>query len=312
MPVRRVQEVGGGSLIVTLPKKWARACGITKGSLVLIEETPSGVLIVAPAEKGESKVTLRHAPGDSSGTVRKLIAAYLDGHDVIELASEPVISASDRSVIKKAASVLPGLEVMEEEANRLILRCVIDPSLLSPRDLITRMGKLVAGMLRDLSKAIKLRDGEMAQLVVDRDDEVDRIYFLLVRIVRKASQDFSLTSRAGLSPTELIDYRVAGMLLESAADSIVSLAGYCQSLDGDSAAALAEAAESAADLVGCCLQALLERDVPLAVESQQEVRRLMNSLSSIEGGPAGRAADYLGDVLARFIDLCDLVSPGPG
>ncbi len=297
---------------MTLPKRWAKAYGVTKGSAVLVEETPSGALIVAPFSRGESKVTLKHRTGDSRGTVRKLFAAYLDGYDVIELTSEPVISASDMLVIKKAASALPGLEVMEEEATRLVLRCVIDPSLLSPRDLITRMGKLVAGMLRDLSKATMLRDGELARLVVDRDDEVDRLYFLLVRIVRKASQDFSLMSRAGLSPTELIDYRVAGMLLESAADSLVSLAGYCQSLDGDPAKTLARVAESAASLVGRCLQALLERDVSSAVEAQREARALVESLSGIEGGPVGQAADYLGDVLARFIDLCDLVSPGPG
>ncbi len=297
---------------MTLPKRWAKANGVTKGSAVLVEETPSGALIVAPLSRDESKVTLRHRTGDSRGTVRKLFAAYLDGYDVIELTSEPVISASDMLVIKKAASALPGLEVMEEEATRLVLRCVIDPSLLSPRDLITRMGKLVAGMLRDLSKATMLRDGELARLVVDRDDEVDRLYFLLVRMVRKASQDFSLMSRASLSPTELIDYRVAGMLLESAADSLVSLAGYCQSLDGDPAETLARVAESAASLVGRCLQALLERDVSSAVEAQQEARALLESLSGIEGGPVGQAADYLGDVLARFIDLCDLVSPGPG
>ncbi len=310
MPVRRVQEVGGGSLSITLPRGWAKRQGLGKGSLVVVEESPTGALTVVPAEPREAVTTISHSPGDVRGTVRKLFAAYLDGYDVIDVVSEGFIPSEDRSVIKRAASALPGLEVLGEEASKISLRCVLDPSLLNPRELMTRLGDLVAGMLRDLSRAMESGGADLAELVAERDDEVDRLYFLLVRLVRKSAMDPSLASKSGLSPAELIDYRVAALLLESAADSLVLLARSYR-VFGAPEPELARVAGSAADLVRRCLQALLERDVPSAVEAQSSARSLERELAGYEG-PAARSADYLGDVLDRLIDVCDLVSPGAG
>ncbi len=310
MPVRRIQEVGGGSLSITLPKGWAKRQGLGKGSLVVIEESPIGALVVMPAEPRESATDLAYDPEDVRGTIRRLFAAYLDGYDVIEVVSEGFIPSRDRSAIKRAASALPGLEVLGEEASKISLRCVLDPGLLNPRELMTRLGNLVAGMLRDLARAMESGDGELAGLVAERDDEVDRLYFLLVRLVRKSALDPLLASRSGLSPAELIDYRVAALLLESAADSLVLLARSYRDV-GAPEPNLARIAGSAADLVRRCLQALLERDVSSAVEAQSSARLLEGKLVSY-GGPAARSADYLGDVLDRLIDVCDLVSPGAG
>lgn len=277
---------------------------------MIVEESPAGILTVMPAEPRGAVTSIPHAPGDVRGTVRRLLAAYLDGFDVIEVTSEGFIPSRERSAIKRAASALPGLEVLGEDASKLSLRCVLDPRLLNPRELMTRLGSLVAGMLRDLSRALESGDAELAGLVAERDDEVDRLYFLLVRLVRKSAMDPSLASRSGLSPAELIDYRVAALLLESAADSLVLLARSYQG-SGSSAPGLGRIAGAAADLVERCLQALLERDVPSAVQFQSSARALGEELAGY-GGHSGRAADYLGDVLDRLIDICDLVSPGAG
>jgi hypothetical protein len=67
-------------------------------------------------------------------------------------------------------------------------------------------------------------DPKILSLVTERDDEVDRLYFLLVRAIRTATIDPELAERFSLAPVECLDYRVLASFLESLGDSIAELA----------------------------------------------------------------------------------------
>ena len=56
------------------------------------------------------------------------------------------------------------------------------------------MSSIVSGMHKDIVNAMKTRDSEIDLLVRGRDDEVNRQYFLIVRLIRTAMMDRRLAS----------------------------------------------------------------------------------------------------------------------
>ncbi|HIE22701.1 MAG TPA: phosphate uptake regulator PhoU [Candidatus Korarchaeota archaeon] len=308
---RTVQKVGGASYVVTLPKEWVKKQGISKGSKVILADGIGGTLIIASAEPKEPMMArVAHSRNDTEATVRKIFAAYLEGYDVIEVSGEPIIRLRDRKEIKQFLSRFPGLEIIEEESNRMVLRCVLDPSMLEPQVLFGRMEKLVSSMLEDLLRAIREGNTELLSLVMDRDDEVDRVYFLLVRVVRKASQDIYLMKRLGVDPIQLIDLRVGAMLLEVVADRLTELSEIFSSLEFH-VSMLEEMGDALIELYKISLESVIKRDVSLAVEAKKRAQDLLERLSERPlSSPEESAAIFaLREVVARLGDLCDLVSP---
>ncbi|RLG41255.1 MAG: hypothetical protein DRO05_04480, partial [Thermoproteota archaeon] len=274
---RTIQKVGGSSYTVTLPKFWIKKHGIGKGSKVLIEEGVGGALIITPAKPRELAVA-KVIHEDVHATARKIFAAYLEGYDVIEVIGRPLIKSIDRKEIKKALLRLPGLEIVEEDSGRIVLKCVLNPSMLEPWMLFERMKKLVSSMMEDLLKAAKKGDAELASLVIDRDDEVDRAYFLLVRVVRKTSQDAYLMRMLKIDPVQLIDLRVASMLLEVVADRLAELAELLSS--GSQMTYIPKKMGSMLlELQRISVESVIRKDISLAVEGKEKAQKLLKMIS---------------------------------
>jgi phosphate uptake regulator len=81
---------------------------------------------------------------------------------------------------------------------------------------------IAAKMHEDAIHAFTRNDQELAQDVIARDREVDRLYFLVVRQLRKAIA--SPTGDLLLSPLNLLDYRLVAKEVEAIADGCASIA----------------------------------------------------------------------------------------
>jgi phosphate uptake regulator len=90
--------------------------------------------------------------------------------------------------------------------------------------ILKRMSSIVAGMHRDTMSSLYNKNEMTCNLIRQRDDEVDRQYFLMVRLMRSAMMDRKLATSLNLSNIDLLDYRIAANHIESAGDSISSLA----------------------------------------------------------------------------------------
>src|ERR1051326_976372 len=87
------------------------------------------------------------------------------------------------------------------------------------------MSSIVAGMTRDVMEAVRKKEQDIRKVVGSRDQEVNRHYFLLVRLIRSAMMDQRLAGKLNLSNIDILDYRIAANLIESAGDYIVDLGG---------------------------------------------------------------------------------------
>jgi len=73
-------------------------------------------------------------------------------------------------------------------------------------------------------QALLTQDEDLARIVIPRDDEVDRLYFLAVRQIRIAIQDPRTMEHTGITPLQYLDLRIAARSLEVIADQATTIA----------------------------------------------------------------------------------------
>jgi phosphate uptake regulator len=226
MHARKVLEMGGGTLLVSLPKDWARKNGVTKGSTVAVDELSGRKLIVRPIEEAEDRpreASLEYTGEDLIPVTNDITGAYLYGYDVIRLWGKKVISREDRARLKATLSRLIGLEIMDEDSKHITVQFLLEPSAINPEGIVRRMSGILEGMIKDTGEAVAKGDQKLLSLVAERDDEVDRLYFLLVRTIRTASIHPEIAEAYGLLAVDALDFRVLASFLESVGDAISEL-----------------------------------------------------------------------------------------
>jgi phosphate uptake regulator len=218
--------MGRGTIVVSLPKDWVKRNGIKKGADISVEELSARKLLVRPYENREEeqkKIVIQYGGEDFGEVANGVTGAYLLGYDLIKIAGSKVISREDRQTIKETMRRLVGLEILDEDAKNITFQFLLEPTAITPEKIVRRMSGLLDGMLNDTSEALSKRDSKLMALVSERDDEVDRLYFLLVRVTRAAVVRPEVAERYGLSPVDLLDYRVLASFLESTGDAVTEL-----------------------------------------------------------------------------------------
>lgn len=275
MEVRRVQRTSDGTYFVTLPKSWVTFHGVDRGSLLTFAEGNDGKLTISlygGHDRLSKSVTL--SPGPT--LEREIEEKYLLGYDLIQIESEVVMHSEVRDNAKRILKKLVGLEIVEEDAHKIVIQCLIEPSLLAPEKIIRRLHSITKAMQQDAVTAFVACDSKLAATVVERDEEVDRLYFLLVRIVRAALTDLSTAERIHASPVDCLDYRLLSSFIEHFGDYSALIAlnvpkERCK-VPPPLSRALERSGEAANSMYTHSVEAVLSRDLKLAsqVGSMQE------------------------------------------
>lgn len=119
---------------------------------------------------------------------------------------------------------LVGMEIVDEDSSNVNVHFLLDATTLSPEKILKRMSTISLGMFRDTINTLTSKDKTVLQTISNRDDEIDRQYFLLVRLIRSTIVDKKLANALHLENIDILDYRIAANLLEAAGDTIVELA----------------------------------------------------------------------------------------
>ena len=148
--------------------------------------------------------------------VNQVYGGYLLGYNMIRIKASSQISFEDADRIKKAMRKLVGLEIVDEDGFHISAQFLLDADTLDAEKILRRMSAIVAGMYRDMLEAIKLKQNSSIRKVISgRDDEVDRQYFLLVRLIRSATMDQKLAGKLNLSNIDILDYRISTTFLRA-------------------------------------------------------------------------------------------------
>ncbi|MFX1562659.1 MAG: PhoU domain-containing protein [Promethearchaeota archaeon] len=221
---RRIQLTGGATYIISLPKSWAERAGLKPGSEVQIVPQDSYSLLLFTAASpeasrlSESEVEIsRNSPTED--IVRDFITHYLAGYDIIHLDLKQV-RADQRVPVKDAIrKLLIGAEIITETTEKISIQCFLGQTNLPLLNALERMETLVQSMQQDAVAALLKGDRRLAEEVVQRDPEVDRFYFYILRQLATAIGRSDHIRKIGLtSPRACLGYRLVVKSIERAGD----------------------------------------------------------------------------------------------
>ncbi|ALK06498.1 MAG: phosphate regulatory protein [Methanosarcina sp. 795] len=215
---------------MSLPIKWVRDIGLEAGDTLTLTPMPNRTLLIsssaASKEHSALKATIDYVHSDSAeNNLRILISHYLVGYDVIRLTTKKGFSAYDRKFIKDSVrQKLIGLELVEESRNELVFQCLLNYNDLPLSRVIKNMYGLVLSMLEDSMSALRDHNVEIAEDVIQRDDDVDRFYLLSVRQLKASIEDIELSEKIGIKhPRDCLGYRLITKCIERVGDHAVRI-----------------------------------------------------------------------------------------
>ena len=323
MDLRKIQRTSGGTFFVCLPKDWAERNGLDRGSIVSVTETADGQLAINP-KYGVERAPQVAVIKPTSLLDREIVEKYLLGYDIIRVEAKERISPINRERVKQASSRLVGLEIVEENYSKIVMQCLLEPSTFPPQKILRREYSIASGMHRDAVTALIEGDVHLAKNVVARDNEVNRLYFLLVRILRTVIQNPGLSEKLRILPIDCLDYRLTASLVESIGDQSACIGEKVIKLGG------AKIAENLSQLVlkfhtvayeshENAINAVFSRDVSVAESVRAEMENVATMFHEIETVARDQPAEIGPHILAvassisriydNSLDIADLVMP---
>lgn len=222
---RRLQKIGS-SILMSLPAEWIKTLGLKKGDILSIENNDDNSITIFPTSDRSSQakeIAIHLLDLSHEKLINQIYGAYLLGYDIIKIVGRTQIDFENREIIKKAMRNLIGLEIVDEDGLNMTIQFLLDAHSMNISKILKQMSSIVSGMHKDIVNAMKTSDSEIDLLVRGRDDEVNRQYFLIVRLIRTAMMDRRLASSLDLSNIDILDYRIAANHLENAGDFISRL-----------------------------------------------------------------------------------------
>ena len=318
--VRRLQRIGS-SILVSLPKEWVDANNLDKGSQVEIETGQDSVSISANKETRPTKeLVISYPLSKEENVVANITGAYLLGFDIIVINSKSIIPGKDREEIRNSMRRLVGMEIIEEDASHINMQFLLDATTLNPSKILKRMSSIALGMYDDVLNGLISDDKSNLQTLSNRDVEVNRQYFLLVRLIRSTLVDKRLSNVFNLENIDVLDYRVAANVLENAGDSIVELSDFIFnfSLPKEFSKKIYDVVKDFNKLAEKSIDAFTKPDRLLAIEAismHKQYEKKLSLLRTTLGNKKQIPLDFL-DLVYMFeriaqswADVADLVQP---
>ncbi|MBC7121059.1 MAG: phosphate uptake regulator PhoU [Candidatus Methanosuratus sp.] len=324
MEYRRLQMSKGGSFLISLPKEWVKSNGLQGGSILKLTVSEGELRISADAA-GEGEKGAVSYIRQTERLERRIRSNYLFGADTIVVELGKRLTPTVREEIKGAIRKLIGLEIVEEDRDTVTIQCLLQPTSMPVLSAIKRAYSLASSMHRDAEEALLSRDPELASSVEKRDDEVDRLYFLIVRQLRLAIRNPAVAEKLGIRPAECLDMRMAAKYVETIADYAGAVAAAVPKVGGDAERelvdALAALSRQAYRIHENAASALFKKDLAIADSVLEEEKALSQSLLSVNkllmtkqpriAALLDSIAIYFYQIGAHGIDLAELVSDVP-
>ncbi|WP_440763300.1 PhoU domain-containing protein [Natronorubrum sp. DTA7] len=319
METRKVQVTGGSTYTVSLPKGWATENGISSGSTVEIYSEDDTLLITPQRDTNHHEGTLEVATLEDEQLIRAVLTMYVSGFDIIRLEANR-ITTEQRRAIRSAVQGLVGVEVVEEGSDSVVVQDLLDSSELSIVNAVSRMRLIATSMLEDAVTALVENDDDIAQDVIERDDDVDRLFLVVSRIFRATLRSPRAAEGLGVSREDCFDFHSSARQLERVADHAVKISQLARKLEeipADVADALLELHADASTILEQSMDALFAEESDEATklghealesvleidEHTRTIDDMLRELDPVQAQSLGlildslsRSADYGGNV----------------
>ncbi|MGP8125718.1 MAG: AbrB/MazE/SpoVT family DNA-binding domain-containing protein [Nitrososphaerales archaeon] len=320
--LRKVQKVGYSTLAVSIPKKFAKEMNLSEGDSLLFREDADGTLRLIPTTKASksSKATIKADLIDDDETLTRLIVgSYALGYDAIEVVSKEPLDKARVGMVIATVKRLRGLEVVESDARHVVAQSFMDPTKFPVDSLLKRLQILVAKSLEDVMEALDLKKTGSLNEVRRVQNEIDELYWLIVRQLLVALNRRELSADIGIeSPLHASGDRVCaktldeiGSIILDIAEELIRLKGQGTKMDPRVVEDIRKLGAKAGEAFNTTVESLLTSDLRLIGSSAalvDETLRMEKKITHemLESGEYGYAR-VLASQFAQLARYCNII-----
>jgi len=290
MEIRRVQVTGGSSYIITLPKEWIKKTNIQKNDSIGLLPQSDGTLLITPKmiEKKIQKIKTFKVDDRTNQEfiLRQLVGTYIAGFNSIKIESAKRMPSKIRDSIRKFTQITIGQEVIEETDNSIILKDLLNPTEMPFNSTIKRMHILVKNMHEDSINALTKGNKNIQEEILLRDNDVDRLYWLVARQHNILLQNVSLAEKMGITIKMSLAYFLISKKIERMGDHVVNIAQNVSQminndLNEDIVAKIQSASDLALDIFNKSIGAFFRKDIAESNRNIDFVKKLEKKCEEI-------------------------------
>lgn len=252
MQTRKLQEVGGGTYTMSIPKDWADDHRLEAGMEMYLSTHIDGSIVVRAAGRGvdELDAAVADIRGEKPDLVRRALrAAHAVGFEAVTLEPEAAFTDEQRRAARQVVRNLVGTDMVVESAGEIAVEHLLDAASVSVHQSVVQLQFTAGSIHRSATDAVVDADAEAYERLQGRADEADRLFRMVARHLSRSLVSLEEVDRLGLTRPTLFDYYVTARQLEAVAREGVGLARTARRLPDGLAGPVAENVREAAEAV---------------------------------------------------------------
>ena len=255
---RKLVRLGGNTLMVSLPAKWAKMHSLSKGDEVYVEQDGE-TLSVSPISGSRLK-EISVSYGSEQPARRVFYMPYIRGYDRISIS---FTNSSVISFVEKHLFALTGFEILTQKPNSITLQSIISDNPESFSSVFERLYNVIISMLHDLAESFRNGNFEGLQSIAKSESLANKLDFYCRRILHK-----------GMYPNKEMQLSMYNIVrgLESITDMIAMHINSAPQKEFRKESLMADAMESAISLLRINHKILAEAGTTHLDEVRQEER----------------------------------------
>ncbi|MDR9429248.1 MAG: AbrB/MazE/SpoVT family DNA-binding domain-containing protein [Natronomonas sp.] len=291
METRKLQEVGGGSFTVTIPKEWARSHGFNVGMELQLYTHRDGSFLVRSSDADVAcldDATIDIDRGGAEAAQRAIRTAHAVGFNAITLRRTGAFSDAERKAVRSTVRDLIGTNILSETDAEITIKHLLDTTSVPICQSIVQLRYVVVSLLRDAVETL-VDAADTRTRVHDRAEEARRSVGMITRHFSRSL--ISHVSHAELdaldvSRPELFTYYAIARRLEAVTDQAVLIARAGERLaerppDG-AAADVCSVADDVACAVDNAVTAALNGDTTKARDARGQCDDAVEAIETLE------------------------------
>lgn len=206
MHIRRIVKAGQTSHTVSLPKEWLDKNKLKKGDTLYINERSDNALLItldASSERTNEKkeIVINIDKKELSTIQREITSAYINNYSSINLVGDSI--ASKTQDLRKILHDFVALEIAEQSSKHILAQNLLNHKEVPVDKTIKRMDMILRSMIQDISQ--NNENSEVMQTINFRDFDINKIYFLISRLLKTALNNSSMAQDFKLNNSQIVD-----------------------------------------------------------------------------------------------------------
>jgi len=213
---RKLIKFGKNSYVISLPRDWIEANKLVKGSDVTLTKNGRDLLVTSDPNviKNKNTITINCSKKDVTLIKRLILSSYINNFSTIVVRD---FSQEQVAYIRKTIKNLFAVEMIEESKNKIVIKDMLNISDISLYEIIRRTDYIIKSMF---AESIESFENNLYTDVSKRDDDVNRLSYLALRVVRLSLDENDVLKILKINSAEILHIWELIARIENIGDSV--------------------------------------------------------------------------------------------